>query len=33
MQDLSDISFDSGEQNKDISKTRQERDWKDAPES
>ena len=30
MQDLADISFNSGEQNKDITKSSQARDWKDT---
>ena len=30
MQDLADISFNSGEQNKDITKSRQARDWRDT---
>ena len=30
MQELTSVSFDSGEQNKDMAKSRQARDWKDA---
>ena len=30
MQELTSVSFDSGEQNKDMAKSRQARDWKDV---